>query len=195
MTLAEILKTNGVADDVINKITADMKTHSIFTTGEENLDIRYNKLKTDFDNLTTKNGETEKLVAEMKKNAEGNENLKQQIADYEKQVADLNAKYAQSQLDAEIKIELMAAKAKDNDYMAFKLREKGDLELGEDGKIKGIADKIAGLKTTYPDHFETAKGDDDDGFIAVNKLEKGNDRKPAVTTLEDAITQHYNTNN
>ena len=45
MNLMEILKANGVEDDVITKITADMKTNRVFTAGEDNLDIRYGKLK------------------------------------------------------------------------------------------------------------------------------------------------------
>ena len=40
MTLAEILKQNGVAEDTIRAIQNDMKTAKLFTTGEENADIR-----------------------------------------------------------------------------------------------------------------------------------------------------------
>ena len=35
MTLAEILKQNGVAEDTIRAIQNDMKTAKLFTTGEE----------------------------------------------------------------------------------------------------------------------------------------------------------------
>lgn len=45
MTLAEILKQNGVAEDTIRTIQNDMKTAKLFTTGEENADIRLGKLK------------------------------------------------------------------------------------------------------------------------------------------------------
>ena len=41
MTLTEILKANGVADEATNKILAAMKDNSLFIAGEENLDIRY----------------------------------------------------------------------------------------------------------------------------------------------------------
>ena len=34
MTLKEILKAKGVADDVIESIMGDMKTHKIFTASE-----------------------------------------------------------------------------------------------------------------------------------------------------------------
>ena len=39
MTLAEIMKSKGVADALINEILATMKENRIFTAGEENLDI------------------------------------------------------------------------------------------------------------------------------------------------------------
>ena len=47
MNLTEILKSNGIADDVIGKITEEMKNNKIYTASEENLDIRYGKLKKD----------------------------------------------------------------------------------------------------------------------------------------------------
>ena len=40
----------------------------------------------------------------------------------------------------------------------IKLKEKGELALDEDGKIKGWDDKIAALKTQFPTQFEAAKG-------------------------------------
>lgn len=49
MNINEILKARGVADAEIEKILADMKTNKIFTSSEENLDVRYGKLKTDHD--------------------------------------------------------------------------------------------------------------------------------------------------
>ena len=52
MTLAEIMKSNGMTDEVINAVLSAMKKNKIFTTGEENLDIRYGKMKADYDNLT-----------------------------------------------------------------------------------------------------------------------------------------------
>ena len=40
--------------------------------------------------------------------------------------------------------------------MTFKLKEKGEIELDEKGNIKGWDDKIAGLKTQFPEQFETS---------------------------------------
>ena len=39
--------------------------------------------------------------------------------------------------------------------MTFKIKEKGEVTLDENGKIKGIDDTIAALKTQFPNQFST----------------------------------------
>ena len=88
----------------------------------------------------------------------------------------------------------MGAKTDDVAYMAFKLKEGGDLELDDNGNIKGIDEKIAGLKTQFPAHFET-----DDG--GNGKTTRMIDPKPLPTgehdtgakpkDLADAIRMQY----
>ena len=56
MTLEELLRANGVSDETVTAILNGMKENKIYTTGEENIDIRYNKLKGDYDNLNTQHG-------------------------------------------------------------------------------------------------------------------------------------------
>lgn len=157
MTLEELLKANGVAEETISAVLNGMKENKIYTTSEENLDIRYNKLKGDFDNLTEQHGQATTLIEQLKKGAKNNEEMQGQITAYETQVEDLQKQLKQTQLESEIKVALLVAKATDVDYMIYKLKEKGELELGEDGKIKGIDDKIAGLKVAYPNQFENGK--------------------------------------
>ena len=158
MTLEEILKSQGLSDEQIQTITGEMKQNKIFTSTEENLDIRYNKLKGDFDNLTAQHGESTKLIEQLKAGTKDSEKLQGQITSYEAEVASLQEQLKQAQLESEIKIALLAAKVSDVDYMTFKLKEKGELELGDDGHIKGIDDKIAGLKTQFPGQFDTTNG-------------------------------------
>lgn len=156
MTIAEILKAKGLDDATISAIQEDMKANSIFTASEENLDVRYGKLKTQHDGTAAELTEAQKLIAELKKSTKGNEDLQGKITSYESQVAQLQAELEKTKLEAAIKVELLSAKALDVDYLAFKLREKGELELDDQGKIKGWEDKIAGLKTQFPTQFESA---------------------------------------
>jgi len=98
--------------------------------------------------------EANNLIAEFKKNSKGNEALQGKITEYEGKVQSLEAELQKTKLDNAIKVALLTAKVTDVDYLTYKLMEKGELELDEKGNIKGIDDKIAGLKTQYPNFFE-----------------------------------------
>ena len=103
--------------------------------------------------LTTANG----LIAELKKGTKGNEELQGKITGYETQVSQLQAELEKTKLENAIQLALRDAKAVDPDYLAFKLREKykpEELTLDENGKVKGMDDKLAGLKTQFPAQFE-----------------------------------------
>jgi len=177
MTITEILKAKGISDDVIKAVQDDMKANKIYTASEENLDIRYGKLKTQHEGVTNQLNEANALIEELKKSNKGNEGLQQKVTDYENTIQQLQAELAQTQLDAAIKVELLASKAVDVDYLTFKLKGKGELALDENGKIKGWDDKLAALKTQFPNQFE---GDGKKNIIE-NKL-------PDETT-NDGITK------
>lgn len=185
MTIAEILKAKGIADDVITAIQDEMKANKIYTASEENLDIRYGKLKTDHEGVTKQLTEANALIEELKKSNKDNGGLQQKITEYEGQVQQLQAELQQTKLDAEIKVELLANKALDVDYLTFKLKEKGELELGEDGKIKGWDDKIAALKTQFPTQFEQAGKKN----IIENKLDNGGGEH--TLTKSDILKKPY----
>ena len=156
MTLQEILKAKGMSDEDIESTIGEMKQNKIFTAGEENLDIRYSKLKTDHDNLVAQHGESTKLIEQLKAGTKDSEALQGKITSYESQIAALQKQLKETQMDAAIQVALLGAKANDVEYMAFRLKEKGDLELDEQGHIKGIDDRLAGLKTQFPAFFENA---------------------------------------
>lgn len=159
MTLAELLKSKGIEDSIIEGIIADMKTNKIFTASEENLDVRYGKLKTDHDGKLKELTEAQNLIAELKKSSKGNEDLQGKISTYEQQVQQLQAELEQTKLDSAINVGLLAAGVKpdDVDYVTFKLKAKGEeLALDENGKVKGWDDKVAALKTQLPGQFESA---------------------------------------
>lgn len=172
MTLQEILKAKGMSDEDIESTIGEMKQNKIFTAGEENLDIRYSKLKADHDSLVAQHGESTKLIDQLKAGTKDSEALQGKITSYESQIAKLQEQLKKTQLDAAIQVALLGAKTTDVEYMAFRLREKGDLELDDQGKIKGIDDMLAGLKTQFPAFFESAA---DQRELQPHKLP---DRKP-----------------
>lgn len=157
MTLQEILKAQGLSDEQIGTITGEMKQNKIFIANEENLDIRYSKLKADHDSLVAQHGESTKLIDQLKAGTKDSEALQGKITTYEAQITQLQEQLKQTQLDSALQVALLGAKAMDVDYLTFKLKEKGELELDEQGKIKGIDDKLAGLKTQFPNQFESTE--------------------------------------
>jgi hypothetical protein len=173
MNLIEIMKAKGISEDIIQAVQEDMKANKVFTASEENLDIRYGKLKTDHDGKLAELAEANNLIAELKKNNKGNEGLQQKVTDYEARIEQLQAENARIKLDAAIKVELLSNKALDVDYLTFKLKEKGELELDEQGKIKGWDDKIAALKTQFPTQFESAGGKKYDEHKLPDKQDGG----------------------
>ncbi len=186
MTLAELLKAKGIDDGIIKTILEEMKSNKIFTASEENLDVRYGKLKADHDSVIKERDEGKALIAELQKSNKGNEALQQQVSEYEAKMAQIQAELEQTKLDAAIKVELLAAKTLDVDYMTFKLKEKGELALDENGKIKGWDDKIAALKTQFPTQFESASSKN----IIENKL-PGGDNGDGGLTRESLLKKPY----
>ncbi len=177
MTLQEILKSQGLSDEQIKSVVGEMKQNKIFTSGEENLDIRYNKLKGEHDSKIEELTKANQLIDELKKSNKGNEDLQSKINEYESTIANLNAKLEETQIQSAVKVALLENKAMDIDYLTFKLKGKGELKLDKDGKIKGIDDMIAGLKTQFPNQFETSNNK----VIDEHKLEKGEGSKDVIT--------------
>ncbi len=178
MTLQEILKSQGLTDEQIQTIVGEMKQNKIFTASEENLDIRYGKLKTDFESLTKQHGESTALIEQMKKDNAGNEAMQGKIAEYEGKIATLENELQQTRVDSALKVALLEAKVLDVDYLTFKIKEKGEVKLDENGKVKGIDETIASLKTQFPSQFST----ETKKKIDENKLPGGEpDNKHGVT--------------
>lgn len=187
MTLEELFKARGLDDTDIKAIFEDMKTNKIFTAGEENLDIRYSKLKTQHEGVTKQLTEANTLIESLKQSNKGNEELQGKISAYETQIQQLTQELENAKLESAIKVELLSAKALDVDYLAFKLKEKGELALDENGKIKDWDDKLAGLKTQFPTQFESESRKN----IIEYKL-PGGDKGDVTVTREQFLKMGYN---
>ena len=120
---------------------------------------KHDALQALFDGKETELESANTLIADLKKNAKGDEVLQGKVTAYEGQVAQLQEQLKQTQIDSGLKIVLLEAGAADIDYLTFKAKNNGDaLELGEDGKIKGADDLISGLKTQFPNQFKKVNG-------------------------------------
>lgn len=124
-------------------------------TGEYVSKGKYSALEAENLTNTSKLTEANNLIAQLQKATKNDEALQGQVAQYQTRVQELESELAQTKLDNEIKVELLSSKALDVDYLTFKLKEKGEITLDENGKIKGWEDKLAALKTQFPTQFES----------------------------------------
>ena len=162
MKFEELLKSLGIEDDKIKAITEGMKKNKIFTASEENLDVRYGKLKADHEALKKQHGESETLIADLQGKTKDNEAVQTKITEYESTIKTLKEEAQKAKVESELKISLLAsgAKASDIDYLMFKMENDSDWkpELDDSGKVKGLDDKVKGLKTQFPSQFESSSG-------------------------------------
>jgi hypothetical protein len=169
MNIIEILKQIfSATDEQTTAFSAAMKENNIFTTSHENMDVRYPKMKTDFEGAVQERDAANATIAELKKAAKGQADMQAIIQNHEGTIQKLTEQLAQEKLNAAIKVGLLSEKAVDVDYLTFKLNEKlkGDgeaLTLDDNGNIKGWDTKLEGLKTQFPGQFESV-GDNDDGY-------------------------------
>ena len=176
MNLMEILKANGVEDDVITKITTDMKTNKIYTAGEENLDIRYGKLKNEHTQAQQSITDLQQKVAEFEQLKSQNANL---IEEANKKLAELQSENDRIKLDNALERALIEAKVQDVDYMKFKLKEKhpDGFKLDENGKIESINTVLDDLKVQFPNQFTKVEKK-----IEEKKLEKSDDNNGGISS-------------
>ena len=176
MNFMEILKANGIDDEVAGKITADMKSNRIFTAGEENLDIRYAKLKNEHATSTQTISDLQKQIAEYKALKVQNATL---IEEANKKFADLQSENEKIKQDNALERALIEAKVQDVDYMKYKLKEKHPegFKLDENGKISSINAVLDDLKVQFPNQFAKTEKK-----IEEKKLEKSDTQGTGITS-------------
>ena len=176
MNLLEILKANGIDDEVAGKITADMKANKIFTAGEDNLDVRYSKLKNDYTASTQQITDLQSQIAQFEQAKSQNATL---LEEANKKLAELQEENARIKTDYALDRALMEAKVQDVDYMKFKLKEKHPegFKLDENGKVESINTVLDDLKVQFPNQFSKTEKK-----IEEKKLEKTDDTNTGITS-------------
>ena len=125
------------------------------------------------------------LIAQLKKDTKGNEELQGKITGYETQVAELQEQLQETKIKSAIKVALLSEKALDVDYLTYKLneklKEKGEsLELDENENIKGWNERVSDLKVQFPTMFETVNKDGLQ-ILGDNRLPNGDNREITPT--------------
>ena len=161
------------------------------TNGEYVGKGKYESLEADLNSKVAELTSANALIEEMKKATNGNEELQGKISNYEATISDLQEKLQKTQLENELKVALLEAKATDIDYLTYKMRENNqELTVDENGKISGLEDMITSLKTQFPNQFETSS----QKIIQENKLGKEENGSTGITK-EEFSKMGYNERN
>ena len=196
MTLNEILNANGIAEDVVTAILAAMRENRIFTASEENLDIRYGKLKTDHEGVTKQLNEANATIESLKKSTKGQEEAQQKITAYEQQVQQLNQQLADEKWRNRARLGLMQAGADDIDYVLYKLEESmtkdgKERKLTDTDEIEGWDDLLKNMQTQLPKRFPKSDDNEDEyQILNPNKL-KGGENGDLTVTKEKFAAMGY----
>ena len=175
MNLMEILKSNGIADDVITKITDEMRENKVYTAGEENLDIRYGKLKKEHADSQATITDLQSQIAEFERLKVENATL---INDANDKISSLQNELLKVKTDNAVERALIEANVQDVDYMKYKIKEKhpDGLKMDENGKIESINTVLDELKTQFPNQFSKSEKK-----IEEKKLEKPDNSGNGIT--------------
>ena len=146
--IQEILKNNGLNEDQITNILNSMKEAKVYTTKHENIDERYNKLKTQKTELEAQIKERDTQLADLSKNNKDNESLLNQIKDLQalnkQTTTDYENKINQIQFDYALEGALTNAKCKNT--KALKALLDMDSIKYQDGKLDGLENQLNSLK-------------------------------------------------
>lgn len=148
MTFEEILKSKGLSDKDTQTVINEMKANKIYTSTEENIDIRYGKLKRDYDALkgADKSGE---LTA-----------ANDTIARLQQKIKELTA-------DGQLREMLSKENPLDVEYLMYKAKMSDKYSIGEDGKLVNASELVTDLKAENPNQFSKGKS------IKEQKLPEG----------------------
>lgn len=194
MTISEIFKENGIGDEAAGKILDAMKANGIFLTAEENIDVRYGKLKTQHEAVSSQLKEANATIEGLKQSNADGEQMQTRISDYEQKILQMEERLKQVERDSAVQVKLHEANATDVHYMTFCLNEqlKKDektIELDESGDIKGWNDLLGALQTRFPAFFENGKGKDGLTVFEPNKLKKSDENR--TPTREEFKNMDY----
>lgn len=193
MNIIELLQQIfSATDEQTKEFTEAMKANKIYTASEENMDVRYGKLK---DQHTTQGQQLKDALAKiatLESGAAGSETLQQDLATAQNEINTLKAQLVKAQVEGKAHVALLAAGAKpdDIDYVMFKLQAAGDLELDDKGDVKGLDDKITALKTQLPNQF---MGEGKRKYLErrLPGSSGGDDEGGEPSSLADALRMQY----
>lgn len=155
MKLVDILKAQGLTDEQISKIQASMKENKVYETSLENADERYNKLKTQKDDLKSQLDTANTTIEDLKKNNKDNETLQNTIKEHEATIANLKKEAETKDFNYALDTALKESKCKNTKAIKALLDIEG-IKLNE-GKFEGLEEQLKTLKESDSYLFDTGE--------------------------------------
>ncbi len=157
---------------------------------------KYDALQKEFESRGTELFNANNLIAELKKTGKNDKEMQSKIINYETTVKDLQKQLEEAKLKSAVKVALMSEKAVDVDYLTYKLneklKEKGEnLELDENENIKGWENTVSALKAQFPNMFENASNDNEDGYQRMDNGQLGQGKNDSSYTRKDILKMPY----
>lgn len=149
MDLKEILKEAGLDDKAIKQVLTTMKAEKIYTTSEENADVRIKKYK---EKLEKAESDLEEAVTKI----EGFKNLENEKETLSKEVENLKKAATEKEFNSILSTALKEAKAK-KENLVVALLDKEKLTL-KDGKIEGLDEQLKTIREENDFLFEKTPG-------------------------------------
>ena len=179
--IQEILKNNGLNEDQITNILNSMKESKVYTTKHENIDERYNKLKTQKTELEAQIKERDTQLADLSKNNKDNEGLLNQIKDLQalnkQTTTDYENKINQMQFDYALEGALTNAKSKNNKALKA-LLDMNSIKYQE-GKLEGLQEQIEALQKDASYLFDLNNAPQNTG--GIGQFGRGGSTAPKFT--------------
>jgi hypothetical protein len=153
MDLRELL-----GEELYNQVIAKLGEKKIAVVSDGNWipKDKFNELNDEKKALKETADQLRTDLKEMKKKAEGNEDLTSQITALETQLQENETKIKDLRTSAAIERELLKANAKFPDLLVGKF-DKSKVEVLEDGTVKGLEDQLKVIKESYKDLFGETK--------------------------------------
>ncbi|MCW6112447.1 phage scaffolding protein [Clostridium sporogenes] len=181
--MEELLKRLGYTDEQIQKIIGGMKENKIYTTTEEKIEERYNKLKEQKVALDEQIKTANATIEDLKKNNTDNETLQSKIGEYESKVSDYEKQIQDMQFNYAIDGALKNANVKNTKAVKALLNLQNVKLDGE--SIMGLNDQLEALKKSDSYLFDATISGNEPGDG------KSNPSPQEATDLRSALAQKY----
>jgi len=144
MNMKEFLQKQGIEEEKAQSVVDGMKENKMYITSEENLDERYNKLKTQKEDLETQITTKDDLINDMKTSTKSNDDMQTKISDYEGQIQTLQNQSQLQQKENAVDLALLKSGAR-NLKPVKALIDLEKIKVDDNG-VFGLDEQITSIK-------------------------------------------------